>query len=138
MASRTSRAILNRKTIDGITLAIADGAFEVAKAHQAATNAPDAPPYGRGLLQGGGAMVWANGKKVDGTTIGGRQITKPRRLNVKDYAVVAVSGWGFPARFVQFGTARQRAQAFFLMSTIEGRAASIMRRTAAYRIARLR
>lgn len=135
---RTSRVVLNRKAIDGIYLAAADGAFAVAKAHNVATHPPDAPPYGQGLVQGGGALVFVNGKKVDGTTIGGRQIKKPRQLNVKDYPVVAMSGWGFPGRFVQFGTVDTPAQPFFLMSTIEGRAKGIFRQAAAYRIARLR
>jgi hypothetical protein len=135
--AKTSRVVINRKAVDGVTLAVADGAFAVAKAHNKATHPPDAPPYGQGLVQGGGALVFVDGKKVDGTTIGGRQIKKPRQLNTKDHTVVAVSGWGFPGRLVQFGTTDTPAQPFFKMSTIQARAKGIFEQAAKYRIVRL-
>lgn len=138
MAKRTSRVVINRKAIDGITLAVADGAFAVAKAHNQATHPPDAPPFGRGLVEGGGALVFVNGKKVDGTTIGGRQIKKPRQLNVKDHTVVAMSGWGFPGRIIQFGRVGVPGRPFFKISTIEARAKGIFEQAAKYRITRLR
>ena len=140
MAKRTSRVVLNRKAVDGITLAAADGAFAVAKAVLEVAVVPDAEPYGVGLIQGGGAIVYANGKKVDGTTIGGRQIPKPRKVNVKDYPVVAIAGYGFPARLVHFGTVRMRGQPFLVRAAaiVASRADSIFRQAAAYRIARLR
>lgn len=140
MAKRTSRVVINRKAVDGITLAVADGAFAVAKAIIAETHPPDAPPYGAGLLEGGGALVWVNGKKVDGTTIGGKQIKKPRRVRTDDHTVVAMAGWGFPGRFVQFGTVKMAGNPFFsrAAAAVEARADSIFRRAAAYRIARLR
>ena len=137
-AKRTTRVVLNRRTIEGIHLAIADGAFEVAKEQIALTRVPDAPPYGRGLLEGGGALAWAGKKKIGGTTIGGRQITKPRAVKLADDVIQAIAGYGFHARFVQFGTVDTKANPFFFLSTVEGRAASIMAKTAKYRVARLR
>jgi len=140
VTKRTTRVVLNRRAIEGIHLAAADGAFEVAKAVIDVARPPDAPPYGVGLLQGGGALAWAGRKKVAGTTIGGRQIVKPRAVRLADDVIQAIAGWGFPARFVEFGTVDTRANPFFsrAASIIEGRAIGIFRKAAAYRIARLR
>ena len=140
MASRTSRVVLNRKAMDRIELAVADGAFAVGKAVIAAARPPDAAPYGHGLVEGGGVIAYLNGKKVDGTTIGGKQVKKPRRVDVADHTVVVIAGFGFPGRFAQFGTSRMRGNPFLTRAVAEiaAKAESIFRQAAAYRIARLR
>lgn len=140
MASRTSRVVLNRAAIEGVHLAAADGAFAVARAVIAEARPPDAPPYGKGLVEGGGAIAYAGKRKVDGTTIGGRQIKKPRAVKLDADTVQAIAGFGFPARFVNNGTVHERANPFLnrAMNAVAGRAVSIFRQAAAYRIARLR
>lgn len=160
---RTSRVVLNRKTINGIYLAAGDATFEVAKAVIAAARPPDDPRpkmkvvsrrtgkaywthldtegggLHRGLVEGGGALAWVNRRKIAGTTIGGKQIKKPRRLRL-DQDVLAIAGWGYPGHFVQWGTVKTPANPFFTRAIAEvlPKALGIARRTMSYRIARLR
>ncbi len=109
---RTSRVELNRQAFDEVDLALADGLFAFAKDIIATAKPPDAAPFGEGLVQGGGALAWVGKKKVDGTTIGGRQIAKPRALRLQDGQVTAIAGFGFPARFVELGTIDTHAKPF--------------------------
>ena len=110
--ARTSRVVLNRQAVAKIRLGLADGLFDIAQEIVATAQPPDAPPYGRGLLEGGGALAWVDGKKVAGTTIGGKQIKKPRAVKLPKPSIVAIAGFGFPGRFAEFGTVRHRAQPF--------------------------
>lgn len=127
---QTSRTVLNRKAFDEIDLALADALFEFAVEVVEAAHPPDAPPFGQGLLEGGGAIAWAGTKKVNGTTIGGRQIVKPRALKLDPRKVTAIAGWGFPARFVERGTIDTPAEPFLtpaLASKAPGAKSSIGR-----------
>jgi HK97 gp10 family phage protein len=110
--AQTSRVVLNRKAFEQVDLAIADGLFAVAEEVIAVARPPDAPPYGQGLVEGGGAIAYLGGKKVNGTTIGGKQVKKPRSLKVRDGEPVAIAGFGFPARFVELGTVDTPAEPF--------------------------
>lgn len=102
--ARGSKVRINRNAARQIPLAIADGLFEVARTVIEVAQAPDAPPYGVGLVQGGGAIAYVDGKKVNDSKIGGRAIAKPRAIRVAKSGVTVIGGWGFPARFVEFGT----------------------------------
>lgn len=115
-ASAERRVVLNRSVLDAITLATADGLFEMAKAAVFGAQVPDAPPLGVGLIQGGGAVAWVNGKKVATTTIGGRQIKAPRGYGVSSKPIVAIGGFGFPGHLLEFGTVNMGAQAFLTPS----------------------
>lgn len=116
---RTSRVELNRAAMAEVDLALADGLFDLAKKIIAAARPPDAPPFGKGLVEGGGALSWVGKKKVDGTTIGGRQIAKPRALRLTEGQVTAIAGFGFPARFVELGTIDTPAEPFFTPAVAE-------------------
>lgn len=127
-----NRVVLNRRAFDEITLAEADGVFELAKRVLEVVHVPDAPVYGQGLVQGGGALAWAGGKKVGGTQIGGRAIRKPRGLRTPATEVVAIVGFGFPARFVELGTVDTPAQPFLsraVNSVLPGAAVTISNAT---------
>lgn len=110
--ARESRLVLNRKAFDWIDLANADGLFAVAQKVIEVAHPPDAPPFARGLVEGGGAVAWLGSKKVATTTIGGRQIAKPRGLKVGTGEVAAIAGFGFPGRFVELGTVDTPAEPF--------------------------
>jgi hypothetical protein len=118
---QTSRVILNRSKIDTLRLGIADALFGVALEVLDNTHPPDAPPYGKGLVEGGGAVAWVDKRKVNGTTIGGRQIKKPRslKLDVGVNGIVAIVGYGFPGRLVHNGSIHNRANPFLRRSGLE-------------------
>lgn len=109
---RTARVELNRAAFDTLDVAHSDALFAVAVKVIETARPPDAPPYGKGLVQGGGALGFVGKKKVNGTTIGGRQIRKPRSLRLKGDEVAAIAGWGFPGRFVELGTVDTHADPF--------------------------
>jgi hypothetical protein len=139
---RGSRVKINRKTVDQVRLAVADGAFAIAKAVVLEADPPDATPFGEGLVTTGGALAYVGPKKVAGWSEDGTQPKKPRAVRVRGTTdeIVAVGGFGFPALFNELGTVHQPARPFFLpaMNRVIPRAPGIMRQAAAYRIARLR
>lgn len=108
----TSRVVINRAKFEVLDLAIADSLFAVALRILEVAKPPDAPPKGLGLVQGGGALAYLGNRKVAGTTIGGKQIKKPRGYVTKDGAASAIVGYGFPARFVELGTVHAHAEPF--------------------------
>lgn len=118
---------LNQSRLDDVTLAVADGLFEAAKAivELASARAPDSPydpfPLGEGLPKQGGVLVYAGNKKTHGWSIRGDQPVKPRaaRASTKSHSVVAIAGFGFPARFNEAGTIRQPARPFLAPSSRE-------------------
>lgn len=115
-ASALRRMEINRAALSEITLGVADGLFELGKSILADANVPDAPPYGQGLVEGGGVIVYVKGgtgtaKKVASTTIGGKQIRKPRQARIA-IGATALVGYGFPGRFVELGTIATPAQPF--------------------------
>lgn len=108
----TGRVVLNRKAFDAMDVAIADGLFALGEEVLARVDVPDAAPFGKGLIQGGGAIAYLGNKKVNGTTIGGRQIKKPRAFKTQARQASVAVGFGFPGRFVETGTNDTRAEPF--------------------------
>jgi HK97 gp10 family phage protein len=108
----TARVQLNRAALNQVDLAVADGLLEQAQNIVEAANPPDAPPFGKGLVQTGGAAAWAGKKKVGGAKSGGREIKKPRAVRLEAGVTTAVGGFGFPARFQEMGTVHQPARPF--------------------------
>lgn len=141
MTTQTSRVVINRQAFDEITLAIADGLFAVAERVLEVVHPPDAPPQGQGLVQGGGAVAYVGNKKVNGTTIGGKQIKKPRNLRAQPGEAVAAVGFGFPARFEELGTVDAPANPFLtpaVMQVAGGEAEVILSKETARRLAGIR
>lgn len=116
---QSSRVILNRSKVQEMRLGIADALFGVALKVLDNTHPPDAPPYGKGLIEGGGALAFVDKRKVNGTTIGGKQIKKPRSLRMEPVSIVAVVGYGFPGRLVHNGSIHNRANPFLRRSGLE-------------------
>lgn len=113
-ARSQARIVLNRKAFEQIELANVDGLLAVAEEVIETARPPDAPPYGQGLLQGGGTLAYLGNKKVGGQMQDGRNVSKPRSLRLRD--MVAIAGWGFPGRFVELGTVDTSAQPFLTRS----------------------
>jgi hypothetical protein len=113
-ASGAVRIVKNRAAFDEITLAVADGMFELAKSIVLEARVPDAEPLGQGLIEGGGVLAYAGTKRVGvASTSGTTSIRKPRGTpGLKPYAILVVGGFGFPSRFVEEGTVRTSAQPF--------------------------
>lgn len=114
----TARVELNRKALAEVDLALADGLFALAVEVLERTNPPDAPPYGQGLVEGGGAIAYAGKKKVNGTQIGGREIKKPRAYRTEADEVSAIVGYGFPGGLVERGTIHMDAQPFLYPAAV--------------------
>jgi hypothetical protein len=97
MRKPSSRVIMNRKGLNDLGLAVADGLAEVGQTIIDTAAVPDAPPLGQGLVEAGDWGVWRNGRKVAGTA------AKPRGAKT-GLGIQLLVGWGFPARFVHEGT----------------------------------
>jgi HK97 gp10 family phage protein len=116
--ARGSKVVLNRSRLDQVTLAVADGLFAVGKQIIDTARPADSPyepfPTGEGLPLQGGVLAYVNGKKVAGYGLDGRQPRAPRAARVsRGRGVEVIVGWGFPARFNEFGTVKMAAQPFF-------------------------
>lgn len=113
--------VLNQSRLDDVTLIVADGLFAAGRTivELASSRAPDSPydpfPAGEGLPKQGGVLVYVANKKTHGWSLRGDQPVKPRaaRTTTKAHSIVALIGFGFPARFNELGTIRQRARPFF-------------------------
>jgi hypothetical protein len=112
MAKVSTRVVLNRAALDALTRGVADGLGVMATTIVDDARPNDAPPYGEGLIEAGDYGVWANGKKVDGTA------AKPRGAKVKKTEIVAIGGYGFPARFHEMGTIDTAAYPFLTPSLL--------------------
>jgi hypothetical protein len=119
----STRVVTNRAALDAAWLAVADGLLAVGQAIVDEAHPPDAPPYGQGLVNRGAAGVWVNGKKVGG------EAAKPRGIRVREYAMVGVAGFDFPARFQELGTAHQPARPFLTPAAnqVKGTSPAIIR-----------
>ena len=138
---RSTRVVLNRKAVDGVELALADGVHEVAKEIVEVANVPDAAPYGEGLIVHGGTLLYKGNQKLDGWSKDGRQPKKPRRFRTPaSGGVVAIAGFSFPGRFLEFGTSKMAAQPFLAPARdqVRPRIGSIVKQASAYRIKRIR
>lgn len=135
-----SRVELNRKAFAALELAQTDALFEVAQEVLAVASPPDAPPYGQGLTQGGGAIGYFGNKKVAATQIGGRDVKKPRGLRVRAGESAVAVGYGFPARFVELGTVHHPAQPFLTpaVAQVVGDAEVIISKSIQKRLAGIR
>lgn len=134
-----SRVKLNRKSVDNVRLAIADGTAAIGKAIIEAADVPDAEPYGVGLVVEGGTITYVGGKKVGSWHQSGDEPRKPKALRVRGSDTIqTAAGWSFPAHLLEFGTVNMPAQPFATpaRNAVEPRAAGLMKRAAAYRIAR--
>lgn len=127
----SSRVVLNRAALTEVGLALADGMAVVAQAYIETANVPDAEPLGQGLVKSGDWGVWVEGRKVAGTA------AKPRSAKVKP-GIVALAGWGFPARLVETGTVDTRAQPFASQNAaaIESQVAGLMAPVVSARLGR--
>ncbi len=131
MAATNSRVVLNRAALGAITLGMADGLLALAEAVIDRTKAPDAPVLGAGLVDTGGTVAYAAGKKVGGAA------AKPNAMKVQKMGVAVAGGFGLPAHFVEFGTIHQPARPFLtpvLMATVPG-AGPFVARAVARRLA---
>jgi hypothetical protein len=116
----SKRVMLNRAALGEVALIVADGLLEAGRTiiEVAAENAPDSPydpyPTGEGLPKQGGVLVYAGSQKTAGWSQRGNQPAKPRavRGTAKEHSVVAVIGFGFPARFAERGTINHPGKPF--------------------------
>jgi hypothetical protein len=120
-ASGARRIVLNRAAFDAITLATADGLFELAKTIVNDADVPDAAPLGLGLIQGGGALAYVGSKRVGiFSKYGATSVKKPRAARLNK-GVTVIGGYGFPGRFLEEGTVKMHAEPFLtpeVMSTL--------------------
>jgi len=111
-ASGARRIVLNRAFFDALTLATADGLFELSKEIVDGANVPDATPLGQGLVEGGGVLAYVGKKRVGiYTTNGGTSVKKPRAAKLSA-GITVIGGFGFPSRFLEEGTVNMPAQPF--------------------------
>lgn len=112
MGASTSRVVLNRRALNALAGAFADGLGEIGKAAVEGADAPDATPYGVGLVRHRDWGVWAGSKKVGGTA------TKPRSDRLNRQGLTMFAGFDFPGRFQETGTSHQPARPFFTPSIL--------------------
>jgi len=115
MARKTSsRVVLNRSRLDRVHLAMATGVYQVGKEILRATHPPDATPWGVGLVNNGGVLLYRGRAKLAGFGLDGRQPRPPRaaRVSRDPNLTQAIVGYGFPGRFQELGTIHQRARPF--------------------------
>lgn len=107
MARKASaRTVLNRKALNDIAGALADGMGMLGAAVIERADPPDAEPFGKGLVTTGDWGVWAGTKKVLGSA------TKPRTERLSRTGLTMLVGFGFPGRFQEKGTINHPAQPF--------------------------
>jgi hypothetical protein len=111
-ASGAARIVLNRAAFDELTLAEADGLFELAKSIVDGADVPDAEPYGVGLVQGGAALAFVGRKRVDVYSKAGDPVKKPRAAKLSSSGITVIGGYGFPARFKETGTVKMAPEPF--------------------------
>lgn len=114
MAGEITRVVLDRRELAAVVTAAGVGVYEWAAdvVEDAADNAPDATPYGVGIVTGGGVVAYANGRKIGSWAAEGEPDT-PRELGSTGRGEIAVAGgFRFPARFQELGTVRHGAQPF--------------------------
>lgn len=141
----SARVVLNRSALTQVGLAVADGFLEVGQTivEIASADAPDSPydpyPTGEGLPKQGGVLVWHQGQKVAGWSTRGTQPKIDRRTTDRRAGITAVAGFGFPARFAEFGTANHPAQPFFTPAArqVQARLMEIMKPVVSDRLSRI-
>jgi hypothetical protein len=130
-ASGAARIVLNRAKVEEMTLRVADGLFQ---AGQEAIHAAR-PPMGPGpahLYPRGGIIGFVGGKRFAVYARAGMvgSVKKPRAAKASQSTIVIVGGFGFPARFVEWGTVHNNPAKPFLtpvFMTVRGRAEALVR-----------
>ena len=122
--ARRSRMEFNRAAITEVEAGFADGVFDIARAilRVSESNAPDAEPYGEGLVMRGAAITFVGNKRTHQVRTDGGEalVRKPRgSRGLKGTGVTGVVGWGFPAMFLEMGTVKMPAQPFFTPAVSE-------------------
>jgi len=112
LARRAAKVELNHAALDAITRAVADGAFELAKSIVSGADAPDATPFGEGLVDAGGVIAYVDRKLVATHSTGADQTVKKPRAAKLGPGIVVIGGYGFPGRFQEGGTVNQPARPF--------------------------
>ena len=108
----TARTVLNRKNLHEVDLALAKGLEQLAEEVLEATDPPDAPTFGVGLVEAGAYISYVDGKRVGGVA------KKPKAFKVRGRGVAVAVGFGFPARFQEVGTVNQPARPFFAPAVV--------------------
>jgi hypothetical protein len=128
MRKASAKVVLNRAALSELHLAWAEGVEEICKTIVEVAEPNDAAPYGEGLVDGGGWLVYAGSKKVGGGSLAGVQPKKPRAA-VLIAGITGIVGWRFPARFHNNGTVDTPANPFFTSAAerVAGHAARIMK-----------
>jgi hypothetical protein len=120
--ARRSRVEINRAAVDEVLGGFADGIFDIVRAAGTVAEqlAPDATPYGEGLVDRIGAAVWVKGRKTHQWSSSGATPDKPRDLRVRSEGeIVGVVGAGFPGMFQELGTVHHGAQPFLTPAVAE-------------------
>jgi hypothetical protein len=109
---------MNREALDAIRLGAADGLEATGEAiiAVATPRAPDAAPFGKGLVGGGSVVTFVDRRKVASF---GPLSRIPRSGRVPPVGTVAVFGFSFPGRFKETGTIHSPAEPFLTPSTAE-------------------
>jgi hypothetical protein len=111
LANRAKRVVLNRAAFDAITIAIADGAFELAKSIIGSVHVPDAPPIGKGLVQHGGVLAFVGKKRVGAWSTGPElPFTRPKASKLTAVGVTVIGGFGKPMKLYETGSIHQPAR----------------------------
>jgi hypothetical protein len=128
MRKASAKVVLNRAALSELHLAWAEGVEEICRTIIDVAEPNDAPPFGQGLVDQGGWLVYADGKKVGGGSRQGVQPKKPRAAKTEP-GITGIVGWGFPARFHEMGTSDTAAYPFFTPAAeqVAGHAARIMK-----------
>lgn len=114
MARPQTRVVVNSAELDRVVVSAGIGAYEFAVdvIDEAAANAPDAPPYGVGIVSRGGVVAFAGGRQIGSWAAEGTPDV-PRELQAGGRGTIAVAGgFRFPARFQELGTVHHGAQPF--------------------------
>lgn len=120
LGNRAKRVVLDHAALDAITMAVADGAFELAKSIVGGAHVPDAPDVGKGLVQGGGVLAFVGSKRVGAWSTGPvLPFAKPRAAKLSA-GITVIGGFGFPGRFVEAGTVHMAAHPFLTPALMDG------------------
>jgi len=121
--ARRPRIEINRAALDEVQAGWADGVFDITRAimRVAESRAPDATPYGEGLVERGAAIVWVGRKRTHQVRTDGQTgtVRKPRGSSRLGPSVLGIVGFGFPGMFQELGTVHHRAQPFLTPAAAE-------------------
>lgn len=134
-----ARVALKRNALDEVQLGLADGVgrFLEEVAQIASARAPDQFEDDKGLPDRWGWAVYSGGKKVADGSGDGSVVKPPREMRIsRQDGLAGFVGFGFPARFLEFGTVKMRAQPFLTpaVESVAPRAPGLIREGAAGRL----